>query len=271
MIPKPVATVVGEQIGAHYYSHREINLLFWEAGAKGDPPPGSCSKKIRSWLLQLSNDTTSDDLTILGKVLQDYMEVDRSYGYEPGQQEAGRERIRHIMAQYGLSYHQGGRVVGGGLGVPTRSLEALLRKRDLNVLNVEFERALSTIEIDPPAALTASCAILESLCKIYIETEQLFPPSKETIKPLWAVVQKDLKLDPAAIQEQDFARILSGLTSIIDGIGSIRTHAGSAHGHGQKTYRIQPRHARLAANAAHTLATFLLETWDVRKADKGKT
>ena len=55
--------------------------------------------------------------------------------------------------------------------------------------------------------------------------------------------------------------ILGGLSSIVDGVGALRTHAGSAHGRGKKGYEIQPRHARLAVYAAHTLVLFALETW----------
>lgn len=113
--------------------------------------------------------------------------------------------------------------------------------------------------------MTAACAILEALCKVYIEDEHLQLPSKQTLKPLWAVVPKDLRLDPGVVQDEDVARILSGLSSAADGIASLRTHGGSAHGHGRTTSRLEARQARLAIHAAHTLAAFLLETWDARK------
>lgn len=50
--------------------------------------------------------------------------------------------------------------------------------------------------------------------------------------------------------------------SIVTGIGSFRTHASSAHGAGRKIYRLKPRHARVAVNSAHSLALFVIETWD---------
>ncbi|MEO9946799.1 abortive infection family protein [Paraglaciecola sp.] len=46
---------------------------------------------------------------------------------------------------------------------------------------------------------------------------------------------------------------------------SARTHASSAHGEGRKVYNLKPRHARLAINSAHTVALFVLETWDERR------
>src|SRR5579875_2918681 len=53
---------------------------------------------------------------------------------------------------------------------------------------------------------------------------------------------------PFAIEDDELKKALSGLTSIVDGLGAFRTHAGSAHGYGQKTYR-PPRQARLVASA----------------------
>ena len=72
----------------------------------------------------------------------------------------------------------------------------------------------------------------------------------------------DLGLDPGSIEDQDLQRIITGLFSIVDGIGALRTHAGSAHSEGRKGYKLEPRHARLSVNAAHTVATFVMETWD---------
>ena len=120
---------------------------------------------------------------------------------------------------------------------------------------------MENVETDPPAAITAACSILESLCKVYIEDNDLEMPSKQSITPLWKVVSKDLGFDPSAVEDGDLKKILSGLTSAVDGIGSLRTHTGSAHGHVKKSYRIQARHARLAIHASHTLVVFVLETW----------
>ena len=53
---------------------------------------------------------------------------------------------------------------------------------------------------------------------------------------------------------------------LVDGLGALRTHAGSAHGRGRTAYKVAPRHSRLALNAAHTLVHFLLETWADRRS-----
>lgn len=54
----------------------------------------------------------------------------------------------------------------------------------------------------------------------------------------------------------------------MQGIASLRTHSSSAHGQGKKTYQLEPRHARLAVHSAHTIALFILETWDKKKQSK---
>ena len=267
-IPNPVAAVVGEVLGSYYYSHRRLNTLFMEKGAPGDPPDGNCCDKCVQWLKRASSDPTVDALAILGGVLEEFMEVDRSgYADSSEAQERGRQRVHDILARYGLSYHTGGRIVGSRTGAPTRSLESILHARDLGALEVEFQRAISTVETDPAAAITAACATLEALCTVYIGDEGLQLPSDQTLKPLWKVVQTHLGLDPARLADDDLKRILSGLISIVDGLGALRTHVGSAHGRGRQAYRASPRHARLAVHAAHTLTMFVLETWEARGAE----
>lgn len=90
-------------------------------------------------------------------------------------------------------------------------------------------------------------------------------PSDKSVKPLWKVIRADLKFDPAATQDDDLKTILSGLAAIVEGMRALRTHKGSAHGHGKTIYKLKPRHARLAVHAAFTLASFVLETWGERR------
>ena len=146
----------------------------------------------------------------------------------------------------------------------TESLKQLLMERDFSTINQEFTRCLDYIETDPPAAITAACSILESMCKVYIEDNALAVPTNQSVAPLWKVVSKDLGFDPSAVEDSDVRKILSGLTSIVNGIGSLRTHAGSAHGRGKVPYKVHKRHARLAIHASHTLVAFVIQTSEHR-------
>lgn len=91
-----------------------------------------------------------------------------------------RMRIERALASHGLSYGRGGHIIGGATGAPSRSLETIIWARDLPAIQVGFERALATVERDPPSAVTAACSIIESLCKVYIEDNHL-PP---TFRPI---------------------------------------------------------------------------------------
>jgi hypothetical protein len=261
-IPNAVIATVSDVIGTHYFSHSRLETLFTEAGAPGEAPPGNCVDKCSRWLKAANEDSKVDAFEVLGKVVEFFMDHDISPGFEAWHK--GRERIMTALAKHGLSYHAGGRVFGGTSGPPTRSLNDILKAHDLPAVQVEFDRALKSVEADPAAALTAACSLVESLLKIYIEDEDLDLPSSETIKPLWSVVSKHLGLDPASVEDEDIKRILGGLSSVVDGVGCFRTHAGSAHGRGRRVYQPTGRHARLAIHAAHTLATFVLETWASR-------
>jgi hypothetical protein len=149
----------------------------------------------------------------------------------------------------------------GTIRVATSSLEAIIRERDLDALQTEFDRALESVESNPPSAITAACAIVESVCKVYIADEGLTLPSEQTVKPLWREVQSHLGLAPGTVIDSDLKRIAGSLATLVDGIGSLRTHAGSAHGRGRDSIQISSAHARLAVHSAHSLVHFVLEIW----------
>jgi hypothetical protein len=153
---------------------------------------------------------------------------------------------------------------------PSKSLAERIKADGVLAIQIEYERAYKTLESDPAAAVTATCAILESVCKSYLETEGKAPPNKQVLGQLWGAVADHLGLTPKLVADDDLKRILQGLYSIADGVAALRTHAGSAHGHSPgKSYKLAPRHARLAVHAAHTMAMFLLETAEARKTGLG--
>ena len=268
-VPRVVAMVVGEELGQWYFSHGMLNELFKEAEAPGEPPEGNCQSKCQKWLLRCNATKGVDALRVLGRVLEDFMtpelEVGRGWNASGGDREASRARITSVLESQGLRY------VAGRVASLTRSgaeklLEDAIRRRDMDSVEEEFRRTLERVESEPREALTAACALLESLFKCYIEDHGLEKPSKQDVKGLWKAVRGELGLDPSSVEDDDVSRILRGLVSIVDGLGALRTHAGSAHGRGRTSYRLTPRHARLAANAAHTLALCVLETWNDREA-----
>lgn len=268
-LPNPVLAVVADVLSTRY-SHAQLDLLFAEKGAPGDPPEGSKPVKCQAWLNNINREC-SDPFTVVGGLIENMMEEVPASSFYGGNNEdhikQRNGRIEAVLSRHGLRYAQGGHIYPVSGLAPSRTLDMILRGRDLTALTAEFTRAESSLATDPAAAMLAACAIIEAFCKVYIEDNPgLGMPGTPTIKPLWAVVQKHLGLDPAEMVDEDLKRILGGLASVVDGLGAARTHASSAHGRGRKAYRVEVRHARLAVNAAHTLAVFLLETWDARRS-----
>ena len=83
-----------------------------------------------------------------------------------------------------------------------------------------MERAYQTVESDPEAAVTAACAILESVCQTYLDEEGLPLPSNLTLGPLWNATAKHLGLAAGSVADDDLKRILSGLYSVADGVAA---------------------------------------------------
>ncbi len=252
------------------YTHAELDTLFMRAGAPGEPPGGSKLVKVREWLQRIDADPGVDPLAILGRLLQDYMEKRPPSHLEWDSEalkewEAPRKRIQEALAANSLSYHPGGKILGGALFGPSKSLADLIRARDIPAINIEFDRAYADVLTDPAGAVTAACAILEATCRTCIAEENLTLPADQSLHPLWKIVQAHLGLDPSQTQDADLRRVLGGLASIVDGVGAYRTHAGDAHGRGPDASLVEPRHARLAVHAAHTVVTFILETWAARR------
>jgi len=238
-----------------------------QAGFPGDPPEGNKTQKCLSWMRR-ANAECPDSLRMYGVLIAELMDSEPHPWRAEQYAKDGdvRDRIRSALAKGQLTYQRGGYFIGADLKGPSRSLSELVKAEGLAGVEIEYHRAYATIGSDPAAAITSACAILEAVCKHYLEAEGIPLPNKQTLGPLWTEVAQHLGLSPAQIADDDLKRILSGLFSIANGIAALRTHEGSAHGHGPKNYRLEARHARLAVHAAHTMAVFVLETWEARRA-----
>lgn len=232
IIPASLLSVCAE-IVARRETHATLDSLFTYAGVLGDPPPGSKPAKALAWLRQTNKNDSVQPLDVLGRLIENYMEApldpNNSWDMQPLQD---REKINKVLATCELQYVKGGEIVGA-LGAPSRTLEEFIHDHDIAAIEIEFNRALSNVESNPREAVSAASNILESLCKIYIDDEGLEKPVKQDLRPVWSIVRKHLGFDPSRVEDQDLQIILTGLISVVEGIGSLRTHASSAHGTGR--------------------------------------
>ena len=263
-IPNSVIAAVSDVLGGYYYSHSRLNTLFMEHGAPGDVPMGNCVVKCSSWLKRCNNDESVNPLDVLGGVLQEFMdsEFDGPFGDKWNPE---KERIKKAMGKNGLSYQLNGYVVKTGFTPASKSLTEIIRSKDFSSIETEFNRAYSSVQTDPAAGITAASLMIEAVCKTYIHDHGLSLPRKQNIQDLWQVVRNDLQLDPKNIEDVDQKKILSGLAAIVDGIGSLRTHIGSAHGRDPDSREARVRESKLAISASQALSVYILDSWKSAK------
>jgi len=252
-IPNDLIGIVSKVLVLRY-THSDLDALFLAANAPGDPPFGNKAKKCMQWMSQCNSNPSINALKVFGKVIEEYMEE------EPvnDAHRDGQCKIRQVLVENRLAYQKCGRVVLAGSHPVAKTLEDFLSGGDFPVVEKEFERAFASMGSDPHAAVTAASAILEAACKLYITKFKLAMPPKQIATLLWKPVKEHLLSTMESEWSEDIGRIWTGLSSTVVGIGTLRTHAGSAHGH-SKTPQITAADARLAVNAAHTLVVFIME------------
>ncbi|KTT19641.1 abortive infection family protein [Pseudomonas parafulva] len=268
-IPSYLISAIADTV-AESETHASLDSLFMYADAPGEPPDGSKAVKALEWLRRINKENGIDRLLILGRIIEKYMDditEETSFWVNQEQIDAKKKRVSNIkkaLERAGLAYSPGG-VLSKGEGLATKTLSELIKNRNIQALDFEFERAIKNVESSPREAISAACNILESVFKVYIEEHShLTLPSKQDLQSVWKIVRADLGLDASILEERDLQEIVSGIMATVNGIGALRTHASSAHGAGKKPYNIKPRHAKLAIHSAHTIAAFVLETWDER-------
>lgn len=238
------------------------------AGAPEPEPEGSSkAKRCKAWLTECNARPDIDALAVLGKSLEVLLDtvddpvVDLG-GF--GVLSPGMTKKQKLLSQFsadGLVYERGGKLRRKStMLAPKATLLDFVKQNDLQGVQREFERALEDVERDPARSITAANSLMESVLKCVIELDALQMPKDESVQPLWKTVRESLGFDPTKVEDDDLKKILGGFGAIVDGLGSLRTHAGSAHGRGTKLYKVEPRHARLAIHAASSLAAFVIET-----------
>ncbi|MEH2089126.1 abortive infection family protein [Nostoc sp.] len=114
-------------------------------------------------------------------------------------------------------------------------------------------------EGDFDGAITNARSLVEAvLSAIEKEFDHNPPESDGNLPKLYKRVQKHLNLSPGQESLAECLRqILSGLTSIVSGLATLRNTMSDSH---VISYKPLEHHARLAVNSAKTLCDFLFET-----------
>jgi hypothetical protein len=114
---------------------------------------------------------------------------------------------------------------------------------------------------DYDGAITNARTLVEA---VLLEMEYLLTGKRKKfdgkINKLYRKVYNLLNLNPAREDISNSLReILSGLISIVSGIGSLRNRMSDAHA---RSYKPEKHHAELAINSARTVVSFLFSTFE---------
>lgn len=139
-------------------------------------------------------------------------------------------------------------------------VELALEILDSNSVNLIWKKALARLPDDPEGAITAGKTLIESACKHILDINKIEYSNKTDFKGLYKLVADSLNMSPEQHSEQIFKQILSGCSSVVNGLGALRNKYSDAHGQGMNNIRPSARHARLVVNLAGTMTLFLIET-----------
>lgn len=117
----PMAVCV-EVAGLHSGSHTKLDTIFQWAGVPGPPPDLPHDSKWKYWLRAAGDNPAVDSLAVLGRLLEEFMDVepfDDPRDYQNWTER--RERVVRVLEENGFRYFRGGRVLPSDVvPVPTR-------------------------------------------------------------------------------------------------------------------------------------------------------
>lgn len=197
---------------------------------------GSRVPSLVNCLINLNNGIEPEK--VLPRIIESAADP-RDFIHEPDRHTAVLDYLNRVLRFDGFEIlQQGGRMrlVDAGKGIPVfAELAGLSEVIDFDTVSRDLERALASSQTDPEDAITAACSTVESVCRsILIELEMPLPAKKD-VQGLYNAVKQPLGLSPDRADidpliANDVRQILSGLATLIAGVGSLRTHGGDAHG-----------------------------------------
>lgn len=111
-LSKSLCAVVGDALTG---SHASLEALFASSGVPGEPPALAHHSKWKEWLFRAGQDSSVDSLTVLGNVLEEFMDLAPQSGtpeFEVWKEK--RARVEAALEENGLRYYRFGRVLPQG-------------------------------------------------------------------------------------------------------------------------------------------------------------
>jgi hypothetical protein len=175
----------------------------------------------------------------------------------------------------GYAYHEG---TIGPVSAAARlaDAKAIAERFDAAHIHEQIQRIEASIDTDPSLAIGTAKELVESCFKTILNERDIDYDKNDDLLALGKKVFKALKLvrddvSQAAKGAETIRRVLSNLSTIVQGVAELRGLYGTGHGKDGKARGLQPRHARLVVGSASSLVTFVFETHlETREAQPSK-
>ena len=127
---------------------------------------------------------------------------------------------------------------------------------------------------DPELAIGTAKELVETICRTILARHDEGDTSADKFPALYRRTAELLSLTPEQVTNETKATtitkgLLGSLSNIVSKMAELRNDYGNGHGKDSGHKGLRLRHARLAVGAASTLATFLIETDDEQRQNKG--
>jgi hypothetical protein len=174
------------------------------------------------------------------------------------------QEMKDQLRRDGYAFQQG-TIVPITAAARLSDTKALAQRFDRQHIIEQIQRIEASIDGDPALAIGTAKELVESCFKTVLAGHSLEYSKNEDLPQLSKKACKAMKLLPDDIPDsakgaETIRRILSNLSTIVQGVAELRGLYGTGHGKDGKAKGISPRHARLAVGAASTLVNFLFET-----------
>lgn len=143
-----------------------------------------------------------------------------------------------------------------GIPLPA-TLAKAVESIDSAYVQRHWEKLTKRLPDDPEGAITSARTLLETVCLHVLDVRGKTIEYKGDLPQLYRAVAEELKIAPRKEDESTLKQILGSCAGLIQGVAILRNQFGDAHGRlSDQAFR---RVAHLAANAAGTIAIFLIE------------
>lgn len=248
---------------------REITQLFDAADIPLDEDyePGTSGQRrtLAAKYLHSVDPTSWEDVRKVLKVFELVFEsLSDPYSINKEYNEKALANLTRWLEKDGFIYRDGVLVTSRHIpSIP--HLENIAVTADLPHILKQLRRIEDALDTDVWLAIGTAKELVETTCKTILTDLGKTPDSAWNVMELCKEARKELQLTPDDISDASKAAktvktLLSNLATIVHGVAELRNPYGTGHGPEGRAKGLQPRHARLVAGAASTLAMFLFET-----------